>query len=109
VEVLHWLLQTQQGRLHAAYALEAKIEEAAVLLKKQEVKAQGIYNAHLDATPWDTKPKWGLFLELGDNSGPRSVILHHQDLWSKYWEKICAVEFQECLYKRLDFFAPWVS
>jgi len=28
--------------LHTAYALEVKIEEAAVLLKKQAVKAQGI-------------------------------------------------------------------
>jgi len=37
--------------LHVAYALEAKIEEAAVLLKKQAVKAQGIYNTHLSTTP----------------------------------------------------------
>jgi len=38
---------------YAAYALEAKIKEAAVLLKGQVVKAQGIYNAHLGATPME--------------------------------------------------------
>jgi len=124
-----------------AYALEAKIEEAGVLLKKQAIKAQGIYDAHLSATPMElsnldmapmersnkmslakrsnqmalrdrcpqTVPverrnqmaltygrqhrglqavsdghetKMGLFLELGDNSVPISVIPHHQDLWS---------------------------
>jgi len=40
---MHW-------ELHVAYALERKIEEAAFLLKRQAVKAQGIYNAHLGTT-----------------------------------------------------------
>jgi len=43
---VHW-------ELHAAYALERKIEEAAVLLERQAVEAQGIYNAHLGATPME--------------------------------------------------------
>jgi len=43
---MHW-------KLHAAYALEKKIEETAVLLKRQAVEDQGIYNAHLSATPME--------------------------------------------------------
>jgi len=41
---MHW-------ELHVAYALERKIEEAAVLLERQAVKAQGIYNATLAQLP----------------------------------------------------------
>jgi len=47
------LKASMNWELHAAYALEKKIEEAAVLLKRQAVKDQGIYNAHLGATPME--------------------------------------------------------
>jgi len=47
------LKKSMHCKLHAAYALEAKIKEAAVLLKKQAVEAQGINNAHLGATPME--------------------------------------------------------
>jgi len=50
---LEKLKNSMHHKLHAAYALEAKIKEAAVLLKGQSVKAQGIYNAHLSATPME--------------------------------------------------------
>jgi len=47
------LKASMHQELHAAYALEKKIEEAAVLLKRQAIEDQGIYNAHLGTTPME--------------------------------------------------------
>jgi len=47
------LKTSMNWELHEAYALEKKIEEAAVLLERQAVEDQGIYNAHLGATPME--------------------------------------------------------
>jgi len=146
---MHW-------ELHAAYALERKIEEAAVLLERQAVKAQGIYNAHLGATPMELSNLGTAHMEmvtalrsnqmaLAKRSNqmalrdrrPQTVHTQRRSTWQgatkqpshmginrgicdpapprfviqKFGrrEKNCNVEFQECLNKRLGFFASWLT
>jgi len=72
--------------------------QTALTYRHQQRGLQVVSNGH--------KTKWGLFLELGDNSGPRSVIPHHQDFDPKILtlgKKFALWNFKNALIKDLVF------